>query len=227
MTKIKITTPGGPTPQKRDLLQQILFDSDIRLLRLINAHDGYYTILQNNEQAERLFTDTVKDRLSSHGFTPLLPLEMRARLTLVLKRLDKQVVSEDADTIKKEISAAVPSCKVEDIYIMKEKYILKVRFSNHQTANDIKEKGIYLFRLFIAPWQIEYERFTHIKQCMNCYGYGHTKNECRTEKQTICSECGSKTHNYRNCNSAHKRCINCGGGTPNTGKQLPLSKRRG
>lgn len=93
---------------------------------------------------------------------------------------------------------ASPNSMVEDIFIIKVKYIMKRRLSNHTAAKDIIKNGIYLFKLDIAPWQIEIERFTSIQQCMNCYGNDHDKGNCDKEKITKCSECNSKPHTNRN-----------------------------
>jgi len=107
---------------------------------------------------------------------------------------------------------------------MKTIYMMKVRFSDHASANKIKEEGIYLFKLYVAPWQIEFERFTPVRQCMNCYAYGHLKSSCKEEKKTRCSECGSGTHTYRTCTSAHKKCLNCGGAHRTFANSCPTRK---
>lgn len=78
---------------------------------------------------------------------------------------------------------AIPDTTVESVYTMKTNYLMEIRFSDH-SANKIKEKGIYLLNLFIAPWQIEFERFMQLKQCLNYYGYGHLKGQYRETKKS-------------------------------------------
>nr|XP_027222647.1 putative uncharacterized protein DDB_G0290521 [Penaeus vannamei] len=78
--------------------------------------------------------------------------------------------------------------------------MIKARFAEHASANKIKEEGIFLFKDFVAPWQIEFERFTPVRQCMNRYAYGHLKVNCK-EKKSRCSECCS-SHS-----AGHHQCL--------------------
>lgn len=48
----------------------------------------------------------------------------------------------------------------------------------------IKEKRMYLFYLYAAPWQAEFKRYTPFRQCMNCFGYGHLKSHWEEEERT-------------------------------------------
>ncbi|ROT69020.1 putative reverse transcriptase - house mosquito [Penaeus vannamei] len=171
MAKIKIKVLGGPSPRKRDLLANALYGAEIRVLRYIAIQDGYLALIDDDIQAEKLFSKDVVLSLEKLGFSPVLPVDMKAKLTLVFKNWTD------------EITAAFPEAQVDNIFVMKANHIIKVRFTDHATAKAIKEKGMYLFKLYVAPWQIEFERYTPIRQCMNCFGYGHLKNHCKEEKR--------------------------------------------
>lgn len=88
MANIKIKVPGGSTPRKREILANALFCAEIRVLQYFAIHEGYLALIENDEHAERLFSTEVLQSLEKHGFTLILPVEMKAKLTLVLKRLD-------------------------------------------------------------------------------------------------------------------------------------------
>jgi len=107
---------------------------------------------------------------------------------------------------------------------MKPNHLIKVRFSDHATAKQVKEKGIYLFKVYVVPWQIEFERFTPVRQCMNCFAYGHLKTTCKAEKKSRCTECGSNTHSFRECKSSVKKCLNCGGAHRTFANSCPTCK---
>ena len=224
MAKIKIKVLGGPLPRKRDLLANALYGAEIRVLRYIAIQDGYLALIDNDIQAEKLFSKDVVLSLEKLGFSPVLPVDMKAKLTLVFKKLDRQVVNESPLDIEDEITAAFPEAQVDNIFVMKANHIIKVRFTDHATAKAIKEKGMYLFKLYVAPWQIEFERYTPIRQCMNCFGYGHLKNHCKEEKRTRCTECGSSTHSFRDCRSQVKKCLNCGGAHRTFANSCPMRK---
>lgn len=154
MAKIKIKVLGGPSPRKRDLLANALYGAEIRVLRYIAIQDGYLALIDNDIQAEKLFSKDVVLSLEKLGFSPVLPVDMKAKLTLVFKKLDRQVVNESPLDIEDEITAAFPEAQVDNIFVMKANHIIKVRFTDHATAKAIKEKGMYLFKLYVAPWQI-------------------------------------------------------------------------
>lgn len=40
--------------------------------------------------------------------------------------------------------------------VLKTSYMVKAKFSDHAATKRIKEKGIYLFKLYVGPWQIEF-----------------------------------------------------------------------
>lgn len=63
---------------------------------------------------------------------------MKAKVTLVFKKLDRHSESTIAD----DIMAAAPDTLFENVHVMKTIYLMKVRFSGHQFANKIKERGV-------------------------------------------------------------------------------------
>jgi len=223
--KIKITN-GRPSPSKREALLQALFDAEIRTLRIITAHDHFLIICQDERNAEALFTTHCIDQLKEKGFEPLMPPELKAKLTLVLKQLDRELVKETPEAIKEELERNLPDTQIGNIYIMKNRYLIKIQFTDHQTAAKIQEKGLYLFNIYISPRQIEPERFTTIVQCIHCYRYGHYKNSCpdKEKRLKLCSECGSNTHNFRDCKSQTKKCLNCGEGHRTMANSCPIRK---
>lgn len=85
--KSKLIAQGVQPPRKESAT--VLFKANIRLLRVINTHDGFLTIIQNNKQAKKIFSNDSKEKQNFLGFTLVLPLEMRARLTLMLKKTRK------------------------------------------------------------------------------------------------------------------------------------------
>jgi len=111
MAKVKINVNGGPSPSRRNSLAQALFEAEIRVLRYYPTHEGYVALIDDDKQAEKLFSHDTMNKLAKLGFTPILPLDMRAKLTLVFKKLDRQVVNEEHDDITNEIMSSAPTQK--------------------------------------------------------------------------------------------------------------------
>lgn len=88
---------------------------------------------RSSSHAQRLPTWKKWDSLLCYYFT---------KLTLVFQKLDIQAVNEINEDIAAEIMASAPHAKVENIYIMKELYMMKARFADHASATN--QRGSHL-----------------------------------------------------------------------------------
>lgn len=75
---------------------------------------------------------------------------MKARHTLVFRKLHRQMANATEAIIADEIIAAALNASVK--HVIKKIYLMKVRFSDDLSTKNTKEKGIYLFNLYIVPW---------------------------------------------------------------------------
>lgn len=75
----------------------------------------------------------------------------RARLTLVLKGMDKSITNLPPDAIAAEIERTITHAKVDDVYIMQKYNLIKVRHNSLTSANLIKERGLKLFAFSVTP----------------------------------------------------------------------------
>lgn len=85
---------------------------------------------------KKTFSTEIAETLIADGLYPQMPLETRSKLTLVLKHLDRFVVDQSEETIKKEIESHNKDHKVDNVYIMKTSYMIKIRLVNHQMAKN-------------------------------------------------------------------------------------------
>ena len=60
------------------------------VLRYYNIHDGYLSIVEDNDHAERLFSAEIVASLGKLGFTPVLPLDMKAKLTQEMRQTGRK-----------------------------------------------------------------------------------------------------------------------------------------
>ena len=74
------------------------------------------------------------------------------------------------------------------------------------------EHGVKISYFHVPPHQINREVFVKVMTCFKCYNLdNHTASNCNKESSyKICSECSSTDHTFRECNSVHKKCVNCG-----------------
>lgn len=143
-------------------------------------------------------------------------MEIRAHFTVVLQRIDKNIIKETDVEIKAKIEPRNINIKVTDIYKMPDYNMLKVRLTNNDMANHIKETN----------HNIEYENFTDISnvQCMHCYKYSHQNRNCPYKDTVFCSNCSATDHIWRNCRNSTHKCLNCIGPYPALANSCPARK---
>ncbi|KAF9756170.1 hypothetical protein NGRA_3295 [Nosema granulosis] len=91
-------------------------------------------------------------------------------------------------------------------------------------ANRVIENGFLLFHCKITPSQIKREEYIDILMCFKCYKIeNHTTKDCPTPDIVVCSEC-TGDHDYRNCPSLTKKCINCKGPHRTMAMSCPAKK---
>lgn len=104
----------------------------MRILRVISAHDHAIILGQDEITAGLLFTAHSTKVMETKAFQPFMLPELKARLTLVLKQIDKELVKENQEKIKEEIERILPETKTDQVFIMKINILL--RFSDQNTA---------------------------------------------------------------------------------------------
>ena len=210
--RVRIKVAGALTLDKRNGLRAILQEREVRVLRIIDVDDTYIALLENELSCQKMFQPATIADLAAKQFIPIMPIEMKARLTLVMKNMDRQVMEESIENLKQELEETHEGLRVDDIYKLTKSNMIKVRLATHEMTTKIKNEGTRLLNFSIAPWQVEYENFTKIKQCVTCQSYDHVKKQCPTPNLIFCSECGSNDHTWKQCKPENpKLCANCKG----------------
>ena len=192
--KVKLKDPRrSPSDKIREEIMKICTINEVYITHLADLKDGYVVFTPGDTDLPKLLSREVEAALADQGLEVVLPPEVKAMYTLVLKKVDRFTFNYTNEEIISEIKRAAPFAKqkISDIYQMKVHSILKIKFKDIKTAERIKKNGITLFYTTNLPVNIENEKFIPIKQCMKCFSYEHTRFECKV-KSVICSECVSK-----------------------------------
>ena len=115
---------------------------------------------------------------------------------------------------------------IDNVFKFPKNNIMKICFSQTSTAKKATDIGLLAFNMSIPSYNIKTEEYIPINTCFRCYKIDHFSNKCPEEKSfTICSECGSKDHTWRNCKTESKCCINCGGAHSTLAFRCPMRKK--
>lgn len=88
---------------------------DIRNVKLLDATDSYIAITETDECINTIFEEATQNALSIEGFTPILSPEKRAKLILVFKRLEREILEQPEDAIKRAVEERAPFATVDNI----------------------------------------------------------------------------------------------------------------
>lgn len=226
-------TDGLINSTKKIALRETLFKNGVKISKIIDTKDSLLAICYEEKDVDAALTDNVKLNLTNHNLVPVIPPPLRAKKSVIVRRLDRDVTDNTVDDIAEEIEHGNQWAKVEEIYKFdKIKHMLKIRFTEISMAKKAIDQGFAAFHYFIPPNQIEPEQFIPITPCWTCYGYSHQTKDCPAKETKVCSECASPDHTFRECtNRENPKCVNCGGGHRTLAAQCPvrrdLIKKRG
>ena len=58
---------------------------------MFTANDGFAVLALNEEHGDKIFTRDVKSKLEEDGFNPLMPAELRVKMSVILTRADNTI----------------------------------------------------------------------------------------------------------------------------------------
>ena len=141
-----------------------------------------------------------------------MPQEYSALKTLMVKGVGWGVYHKSEDDIRTHIESVHPNWKIEKIVkIPNNETLMKIICKSPSVAEQMAENGITIFSQRFDRRSLEREVYINITPCMRCYKYDHFTKKCKApESYKICSECARTGHRFSECQSQHKKCINCG-----------------
>ena len=151
--------------------------------------------------------------------------EMKARRTIFLKHVDDLVCERDTATIIEDLLQRNAYLKIAHLFVFTKSSTIKVTCETIAMANKVKDFGVFVFESFVPSINIALDEYVNL-MCYKCYSYNdHLSSMCpKPSDFKICSQ-GSKTnHTYKQCPSAVKECVSCGG--PHSTLALSCSYRR-
>lgn len=214
-----------PPPDKGKIFELLIKDLRLPLTALKQTSNGYNAFTEFENEVEKLLTPQAGEKLKEMGLEVRLPPKIKAQRSVICRQLDSHVGANSADDLKHEIERCNAQLKVaEVIKFGVHTHVMKIEFTESEMAHHALENGILAFNVKIASRQIKKEEHIDLLMCFNCYKLeSHTSKECPTPDLVVCSEC-SGNHNYKDCKSLVKKCINCKGAHRTMAMACPLKK---
>lgn len=184
---------------------------NVPFTRIFKTSEGYKAICRNEYDADKILNKSAQDELDKIGLQVIIPPEMKAKRSVIIKQLDQIIGTHSAEDIKEEIENQNDWIKVSEVVKMKNyTHLIKLRLEETSMVERAQRQGILAFNMAISPSQIETEEYVNVLTCYKCYQLeDHVTKDCPHKDLIICSECGDLGHSFRDCVNPVKSCINC------------------
>lgn len=188
--------------------------SKVKIFRLDAAHDGVVVQTTSDSDADAIFQTDVLSALEEAGFKAVMPPELRSQRSVICHGLDELAYDNTEAEIKNELEENNPWLKIQEVFKFTSSRTIKITCTSSALAQRALEQGVLMFYLSIPPSQMRIETYIHLTVCDRCHKIEshHTRQCPQPPEYKACSECATIGHNYRECTSKTKKCINCGQG---------------
>ena len=217
---------GVKRAERSEVFLAVQKELKVPLTGLKPTNAGYVAFTERESDIDKLLTKKANEIIKKLGLETNVPPKVRAQRSVICRQLDPHVGARTADEIKTEINSSNSSLTVEQIIKFRDyTHVFKIEFETTDMAERAAMHGILSFNVKISPAQIEREKHYDILICFNCYKLdAHTQAYCDVPRRDVCSEC-SGNHNYRDCTSEYKKCLNCEGPHRTMAMICPVRKR--
>lgn len=227
MAKVKIKSNNSNDPLRKHKLLEILAKNDIYATKIIAVQDGFVVITANEPEMDKIFNNKTDKDLNKEGFSPQIPLELKAKRSVLIFKTENDIFNNDEELIKEEIEQKNDWVgQILQVQKFPAHNIMKITFDETIKANKATERGLLAFSMRLPSYDIKVDTFHSITTCYRCYRMeDHPTNNCPKEKTyKICSNCSQEGHSWKECKERYKKCLSCGGDHGTLEMKCPVRK---
>ena len=228
--KIKFKT-NSDVPIRKNLLE-ILNNHRVKVCGIFQKPNEFVISCVNADEAELIFSHDCYSALTGASYTPILPPELKTNRSVIIHKVDGDILSNDENSIKSELERCNSWCKVNEVIKFKSGKGMKIVFQSSISAQKSRDIGLSLFYLHIPAHKIKKDFFYNIRTCYVCYSIEeHTSIECPKKQMNqnykICSNCAQTSHDFKTCTASpsNLKCINCLGKHSTMSMTCPIRRK--
>ena len=219
---------GGNAAEIKNELCSTIYNEGIKFSRIIPTGDTLIVVCLSEEQVDKLIATTTVQKLKEKSFEVIIPPHLKARKTVFIRRLDKDLTELPIEILKQDIEHRNNWAMVEEVVKFPNMpSMLKVRFSDIRMARKAIEIGLSIGEYHLSTDSIEMEDFIQLTPCWACYKYDHSIKDCGQKNIKKCSECAVVGHTFRECKEkVNFKCLNCDGPHRTLAAACPIRKEK-
>ena len=163
---------------------------------------SFTTICSSADDADNLCSIEVINVLRQGGMTPITWPQLKARRSVIAKKISNEILNSSEEIIKEELLRANDWAvnHIESTNKFHNLPFLKITFDSINMKEKCLKLGLNFRHLHIPDHLFENELFKEIKYCYHCYSVNtHIANKCsKPPDYKICSKCSATDHIWRN-----------------------------
>ena len=225
MNKIKLLTNGNPQ-QSQKLIKEILYNNDVMLSRTYINANKLFALCNSARDVDNLFKKPCLEALKKVNCTPILPPDIKAKRSIILKNCDEDILLSTPQEITSEIEK-LNRVTIDDIFKFTSNKSMKITLDSQSSAERLLKEGIKMFYISHSANNIFPEIFIELEICYKCFKIeDHSTANCPEPKEyKRCSVCSSVDHIFKECpNPENLTCIHCSGYHSSLALSCPVRK---
>ena len=116
MNRVKILF-NSSRPVTAPALNEILHREKVKVSKThFNKYNELFVLCNSSDDLDALFSPSCFSELETLGCKPILPLDVKAKRSVILRRCDDQILNQKEEDIKTEIEKQNGWVKVQDIF---------------------------------------------------------------------------------------------------------------
>ena len=222
--KVRCNSPKA----NREIMLRVLCDYNIKCSKIIKVNDKVLLVFCNaSDDIDKMFSKECIAKLKSHDFNPIVPPDLQARRSLIVKNLDPLIYQNSVEDIVTEMEHSNIWLRIDSLYKFPNSRTIKVTCEDQEMVRKALSCGLLMFNLSIHISMIQQEEFVNLTVCYRCYKWNeHTAMSCCQDKNyKICSLCSTVGHVFHECTNSIKCCINCRGNHSTLSFACPVRKK--
>lgn len=210
--RVKIKS-SAYTAEKLNEFLKLCSNHELKVTKIYAANNAYNVTFPTLSDADGLFRYDTLQSLTKSNFDPIMPPQIKANLSVLIKKCDPIIFENTCDDIRSEIEERNKWSKVREVIKIGNSKILKIVFETSSICKRCLCDGLFMFSLFVPSIAIVKDEYCELLTCFRCYAVDkHQTSDCPMDPTTvICSNCASTDHKWTQCRSISRKCVNCDG----------------
>ena len=151
----------------------------IKIEKIIPINIDFLIFCSEIHDAEKIFDSEVTAGLSACTFTLLIPPEIKANRSIILRRVDRLICDSSTQVIKSEIETYNDWAKVPEVVKFPNSNTMKLVFMKSDFVQVCLNRGINMFHMHVPASQISKEIYITVPTCYRGFAIDeHLASSC-------------------------------------------------